>query len=70
MLPDNQFLLNAPFQSSKYGKKDVCVWTTKYERILEMCFVQHVESKSVFTFQPIKRLISTTVKSAKPAVIF
>ena len=25
MLPDNQFLLNAPFQSSKYGKKDVCV---------------------------------------------
>ena len=45
-----------------------CVWTTKYERILEMCIVQHVETKSVFTFQPIKSLDFTTVKSAKPAV--
>ena len=25
MLPDNQFLLNAPFQSSKYGKKELSV---------------------------------------------
>ena len=32
-----------------------------------MCIVQHVEMKSVFTFQPIKQLVSTTVKSAKPA---
>ena len=35
-----------------------------------MCIVQNVEMKSVFTFQPIKRLVSTTVKSAKPAVSF
>ena len=34
-----------------------------------MCVVQHLEMKSVFTFQPIKRLVSTTVKSAKPAVL-
>ena len=27
--------------------------------------VQHEETKSVFTFQPIKRLVSTNVKSAK-----
>ena len=47
-----------------------CVWTTKYERLLEMCIVPHVETKSVFTFQPIKRLVSTTVKSAKPAATF
>ena len=47
-----------------------CVWTTKYERLSEMCIVQHVEMKSVFTFQPIKRLVSTTVKSAKPAATF
>ena len=46
------------------------VWTTKYKRLLEMCTVQHVEMKSVFTFQPIKRLVSTTVKSAKPAATF
>ena len=35
-----------------------------------MCIVQHVEMKSVFTFQPMKQLISTTVKSANPAVTF
>ena len=25
MLPDKQFLLNAPFQSTKYRKKELCV---------------------------------------------
>ena len=35
-----------------------------------MCFVQHVELKSVFTFQPMKRLFSTIVNSAKPAATF
>ena len=49
-------------------ERDKCVWTTKYERTLEMCIVQHVETKSVV--QPRKRLVSTTVKSAKPAVMF
>ena len=39
-----------------------CVWTTKYKKLLEMCIVQHVEVKSVFTFQPIKRLVSITLK--------
>ena len=29
-----------------------CVWTTKYKRLLEMCIVQHLEMKTVFTFQP------------------
>ena len=43
-----------------------CVWTTS--RLLEICIVPHV--LSVFTFQPIKRLVSTTVKSAKPAATF
>ena len=35
-----------------------------------MCIVPHVETKSVFTFQPIKRLVFTAVKSAKPAATF
>ena len=35
-----------------------------------MCIVQHVEMKSVFTLQPIKRLVSTTVNNAKPAATF
>ena len=47
-----------------------CVRITKYEKLSEMCIVQHEEMKSVFTFQPIKRLVSTTVKKAKPAVTF
>ena len=47
-----------------------CVWTTKYERPSEMCIVQNVELKSVFTFEPIKRLVSMTVKSKKPAATF
>ena len=51
-------------------EKKSCVWTAKYKRLLEMCIVQHVEIKSVFTFQPIKRLVSTTVKSAKLAATF
>ena len=35
-----------------------------------MCVVQHVEMKNVFSFQPINRLVSTTVKSAKPDATF
>ena len=42
-----------------------CVWTTKYERLSEMCFVQHVEMKSVFTFQRIRQLVSKAVKGCK-----
>ena len=56
---------NQPNMERKY-----CVWTTKYERLSEMCIVPHVETKSVFTFQPIKQLVSTTVKSAKPVATF
>ena len=44
------------------------MWTTS--RLLEMCIVAHVEMKSVFTFQPINRLVSTTAKSAKLAAMF
>ena len=40
-----------------------CVWITKFGKLSDMCIVQHVEMKSVFTFQPIKRLVSTTVRS-------
>ena len=51
-------------------EKRICVWITKYKRYLEKCIVQHVEMKSVFTFQPKKRPVPTTVKSAKPAARF
>ena len=68
LVPNKQLLLNVPFQLTKHRKN--CVWTTKYERLSEMCIVQHVEMQSVFAFQPIKRLVSTTVKRAKPAATF
>ena len=57
------------FNQPNMEKKN-CVWITKCEKASEMCIVQHVEKKSVFTFQPIKRLVSTTVKSAKPVATF
>ena len=69
LVPNKQLLLNVPFQSTKYRKKEICE-DNKYERLSEMCIVQHVEMKSVFTFQRIKRLDFTTVKSAKPAATF
>ena len=57
------------FNQPNTDKKN-CLLTTMYEGLSEMCIVQHVEMKNVFTFQPIKRLVSTTVKSAKLAETF
>ena len=37
-----------------------CVCATKYKRLLEIYTVQRVEMKSVFTFQPMKRPVSST----------
>ena len=49
-VPEKQLFINVPFQSTKYKKN----WgsTTMYKIVLEMCIVQHVEMKSVFTIQP------------------
>ena len=60
------FHFNQPNRARK--KCSICTWRTKDKKLLDMCFVQWVETKSVFTFQPIKFLVSTTPKSAKPAV--
>ena len=68
-LVSNKQLLMSHSNHPNMERKN-CVWTTKNERLSEMCFVQHVEMKSVFTFQPIKQLVSTTVKSSKPAATF
>ena len=67
--PTNNCYLTFHFNQPNIERKN-CVSTTKYKRLLEMCLVQHVELKSVFTSQAIKRLASTTVKSAKPAATF
>ena len=67
VVPIKQILLDFPFHSTKNSKKEFCE-DNSVQKLLEMCFVQHVEMKSVF--QPIKRLVSTIVKSTKPAVTF
>ena len=67
--PTNNCYLTFHFNQPNIDKKN-CVWTTKYKRPLDMCFVRHVKMKSVFTFQAIKRIVSTTVKSEKPATTF
>ena len=67
--PTNNFYLMSHLKQPNIEREN-CVWTKKYERLSEMCIVQHVETKSVFTFQPIHRLVSTTVRSAKPAATF
>ena len=67
--PTNKYYLMSHF-NQPYVERKNCVWTTKYKRLSEMCIVQLVEMKSVFTIQAIKRLVSTTGKSAKPAATF
>ena len=67
MLHDKQRFINVPFQSTKDRKKELCADNIK---TIGDVIVPHVETKSVFTFQPIKRLVPTTAKSAKPAATF
>ena len=69
MLPDKQRFINVPFQSTKYGKKEVCV-DNKVQETIGDVYCPTCRNESVFTFQPIKRLVSTTVKSAKPLATF
>ena len=56
---------NQPNIERKIGE-----WTMRYKRLLEMCNVQQIEMKSVFTVQTKKRLVSRTVKSAKHGATF
>ena len=67
--PTNNCYSMSHFNQPNIERKN-CVWTTKCKRLLEVCFVQHVETRIVFTIEPIGRLFSTTVKSAKPAAAF
>ena len=67
--PTNNYYLMSHSNQPNIERKN-CVWTTQYERLSEMCIVQHVEKKMCFTIQPKKRLVSTTVKSAKLAATF
>ena len=52
------------FNHPKIERKN-CVWTTTYRRLLEMCNVQHVEKKSVYTFQSNKMTSFNDCKERK-----
>ena len=54
-------------QANIEGK--LCV-DNKIQETFGDVYGRHVEMKSVFTFQPIKRQVSNTVKCAKPAATF
>ena len=69
MLHDKQLFNKVPFQLPNIEKKK-CAWIAKYDKLSEMCIVQHVEMKNVFIIRPMKRPVSTTVKSAKLAATF
>ena len=69
LVPNKQLLPSVQFQSTKFRKKELSV-DNKIQEIIGDCIVQHLVMKIVFTFQPIKRLVSTTVKSAQPAATF
>ena len=69
LVPNKQLLLNVQFQSTKYKKKELCV-DDKIRETIGDVFCPTCRKESVFTFQPIKQLFSTTVKSAKPNATF
>ena len=69
MLTDKQLFINVPFQSTKYRKKEMCVDNKVRETIGDV-YCPTRRNEIVFTIQLIKRLISTTIRSAKPAAAF
>ena len=68
-LTSNSFLLFQFIQPNIGKKWSICMWTTKYKKLLEMYFSESVKMKSVYAFQLKSFLVSTTVKSARPAVV-
>ena len=69
MLHDKQLFNKVPFRLTNYRKKELCV-DNKVRETTGDVYCPTCRNESVFTFQPIKRLVSTTVKSAKPVATF
>ena len=62
----NNCYLMSHFNQPNIERKN-CVSTTKYKRLLEMCIVQHVEMKSVFTMESFTiELVSNTCAQLFP----
>ena len=69
LVPNKQLSPNVPFQSTKHRKKELYVDNKVRETTGDVYCPTCRNEKCVY-IQPIKRLISTTVKSAKLAATF
>ena len=69
LVPNKELLPTVSFQSTKYRKKELCV-DNKLQKTIGDVYCPTCRKKNVFTFQPIKRLVFTTVKSATLAATF
>ena len=69
LVTNEQLLPSVPFQSTKNKMKELCLHNKVQETIRDV-YCPTCRKKGVFTFQPIKRLVSTIVRSVKPAVTF
>ena len=69
LVPNKQLLLKVPFESTKYRKKELCV-DMKLEETIGDVYCPTCRSEKVFTSQPVKPLVSTTVESARRAATF
>ena len=67
MLHDKQLFNKVPFQSTKFGRKELCVDNIN---TIGDVYCRTCRNEKCAYLQPLKRLIFTTVKSAKPAATF
>ena len=69
LVPNKQLFLNVPFPRTKYRKKELCVDNKVRETIGDV-FCPTCRNETCVYSSTKKRLVSTTVKSAKPAATF
>ena len=69
LVPNKQLLPNVPFQSTKHRKKELSVDNKEQDTIGDVYCPTCRNEKDVY-ISTNKRLVSTTVKSAKPAATF
>ena len=69
LVPNKQLLLNVPFQSTKYRKKELYVDNKVRESVGDV-FCPTCRNEKCVYISTKKRLFSSTVRSAKPAATF
>ena len=70
LIPNKHLLPNVPFQTTKDSEKKLSVDNNIQETIGDVSCPTCRNGNGVYIFQPIKGLVPTTLKSAKPAATF